>query len=671
MGRLALATLLVACVLAMSGCAKAGASVLGVAPQVVAVVVAVWKARRLHDDRGLQISGAADADQPELTDLGQHVRFFIRKRAEHLLAPPSGGALPHDQAVAEIGRELDLVKQLHTELLGWPDDLETPFLLSTDQPLGHVDLADVVQFYEPAKPDTATAADVSNARGDRRRIAPSIIWRAAALEPALWSPSWDPATVKSSLKLLLDRRLHLVELMNWIVNSGIDPVNTRIGEHGRILPRTGTASWDANELKNNGNGPWHDGLRRTFEYPEINAGQLADAIKDQQQRGIANANWKKMASGLPVWRETLQGPDLQPRDFQWRLRPPAMTGFGRNFPDPHHILVRKQPTFSGPLAALFHQTNDFWDRTWMYCDHVISALHMQSLRFGLRRRAGPAVGDATFDALFDAHTDGWARLRPLLPSQRPTPEMLLGGDPYFLNEPVQDLQVGDHVVFWNSILYPFLHDGAWTLENAVIVELRTPSWIANDPTKGVMLAGHGAEKQASENFQRHVATILDRLLQANRNKVAGQPGPTLATHRSDAPLVRWNPTGDAFTLNGAPTDPWWVRIPFDAPDRTLSRKDTMRTLPDAVDVTDRANAPNIGLPRSCALFPLYFPTHNQKWNSFLERRAGGWTPGAADLQLSDSQFGGENIPGLLLWQQFAPGVPPERPWISAVRPKVG
>ena len=47
------------------------------------------------------------------------------------------------------------------------------------------------------------------------------------------------------------------------------------------------------------------------------------------------------------------------------------------------------------IDHLFAPSTDFWDRSWIYCDHVVAAIHLESVQFGKRRREN---SDVTFNA---------------------------------------------------------------------------------------------------------------------------------------------------------------------------------------------------------------------------------------------------------------------------------
>jgi len=142
---------------------------------------------------------------------------------------------------------------------------------------------------------------------------------------------------------------------------------------------------------------------------------------------------------------------------------------------------------------------------WIYCDHVLASLHIEALRFGKLRRTG---NDTFFNSAVNGHPQGWAELRPLLPPSPGDPRLMADdaskppGEPrLFANGPVRQLQLGDHIVFWNSIMYGLLSDGAWSLENAVVVGVDS-DWSSNDIGDNVHLMGHGTGDTRAERFPR-------------------------------------------------------------------------------------------------------------------------------------------------------------------------
>ncbi len=53
------------------------------------------------------------------------------------------------------------------------------------------------------------------------------------------------------------------------------------------------------------------------------------------------------------------------------------------------------------------------------------------------------------------------------------PNSNLGSDPYFDNEPIaeEDLQIGDHLIFYNSHIFSFISGSEWSLENSVVIDV--------------------------------------------------------------------------------------------------------------------------------------------------------------------------------------------------------
>lgn len=77
---------------------------------------------------------------------------------------------------------------------------------------------------------------------------------------------------------------------------------------------------------------------------------------------------------------------------------------------PYDLLPGPNP--AGAIDHLFTPSDNWWDRSWIFCDHVLAAIHLESLRFGKLRRTN---SDNEFNAAVNNHPRGWAELRPLLP----------------------------------------------------------------------------------------------------------------------------------------------------------------------------------------------------------------------------------------------------------------
>ena len=265
---------------------------------------------------------------------------------------------------------------------------------------------------------------------------------------------------------------------------------------------------------------WLDGVRvRMFEYPLIEA------------RHAANVGAGEVGP-TGTWHLDHAQEYLVYNKFH-RIRGAASTAFvpalGTGFAQtyPHDLLPGGSP--AAAVDELFKPSTDWWDRSWIYCDQVLAAIHIESLRFGKKRRTG---NDNAFDAAVIAHTRGWAQLRPLLPNVPGDPRLMADdatkppAEPrLFSNGPMPQVQLGDHVVFWNSIMYGLLSDGAWSLENAVVVDLQS-DWSSSDIADSTRLMGHGTDETFAGRFREELKRALDKMLAAAR--VRRRPRPLTA-----------------------------------------------------------------------------------------------------------------------------------------------
>jgi hypothetical protein len=237
------------------------------------------------------------------------------------------------------------------------------------------------------------------------------------------------------------------------------------------------------------------------------------------------------------------------------------------------------------------------------------------------------------------------------------------------------VQLGDHLVFWNSIMYGLLSDGAWSLENAVVVGL-TSDWKSNDVGDSIRLMGHGTGDTSAGRFRETVTDLLNTGLRDVRELAKATVGDSAPWLRAAAPLVRWAPFGEAWVdEHGAPQDPWWIRVPFnpsaDWEGRAIGRDATLHTLPDAVEFTVAAGftspPPNAGGGSGGAVyFPLWVPAQEGKWTGYIDRRRNGDVP--STFKLAPMRFDKKNIPGLTVPAQFVPGATKQQ--VYTVRPIV-
>jgi len=236
------------------------------------------------------------------------------------------------------------------------------------------------------------------------------------------------------------------------------------------------------------------------------------------------------------------------------------------------------------------------------------------------------------------------------------------------------VQLGDHVVFWNSIMYGLLSDGAWSLENAIVVDVNS-DWAANDIGDSIFLMGHGTPPTLAGRFREQLADGLNSMLNAARQKAKTTAGDSASWVRNSAPLVRWAPFNEPWVdEHGAPQAPFWIRVPFTAtPDwlgRAIGKPATLATLPDSIEFrsADGMVSPPAagGGPNDAAYFPLWWPAQEGKWRGYLDRRKNGNI--SSTFKLEPVRFDGKNIPGLIVPGEFVPGA--ARPQVYTVRPFV-
>jgi hypothetical protein len=162
------------------------------------------------------------------------------------------------------------------------------------------------------------------------------------------------------------------------------------------------------------------------------------------------------------------------------------------------------------------------NRTLIHCDHLASLLHYRSFAAALgeqefnrrvrtlRDPQNPAAGyiiplNLRWDGFIDIGRRAQQRESMHLYRTEPSTEVRRR----------DDLVIGDHVVFFNHILYDFLMDiagqrGDWRLENAILVDRRGN----NDLFQGhgtPRLTELGMKRELSREFNTIVSAALDEL----------------------------------------------------------------------------------------------------------------------------------------------------------------
>jgi len=323
-------------------------------------------------------------------------------------------------------------------------------------------------------------APAGDARIMRRRLVLSIVHQAAARDPALA----DPANVER-LHRLCDRRLRIVERMLYDV--------------GRV--ERSARRWTRAQISGHAGGPWTDGFDRAFEYPRVPREFFDKACAAADDKCAAPMTGWALAGDIIITVPRTN----RATTAQWR-------------PDPSDAYrldytpaVAGSPKAVDAVNGLFATSADYGARNLLYCDHTIHALHLEALVFAESKRGTP--GNTNWlDGVVKSKPPGWLRLHHALGTagvDNPDPGLYLGGrgEPAFfehISVGFQDLEVGDHLIVYNHPAYDraTLH-GAWTLENAVVVQT----------VPELLVQGHGTSQLSMADARRvmldYFRTALD------------------------------------------------------------------------------------------------------------------------------------------------------------------
>lgn len=561
--------------------------------------------------------------------------LFLRKRIAYLRSknPSWDNESGFPSYQSRIGAELDAVDAYLTDRLGTLDAPGPVGGARDPSPdLKHIDLEDAARAQTVT--DAATqATNTARFIAVRRERVRQIAWRAAALHPDLWSS--PDASLTASLRLpamheIVDRRLRVVEQMSYRDDTRDFPVSAQTWTLGGA------------------GGPWKDTFRTVmFEYPWVFETAAFDA-------GLAAAGLS-VAALAPTFTPDAayptqldyHGPDPLMSDI--RMRPATAADWTRP-PPPNTYPILLKPggraasaVFddfipSGmPVDASFE---DFWQRSWIYCDHMIAALHLEALRFGHRRRTG---SDADFDAACAA---GDVKLPPLIPEEgKPTATVLMAGaDPYFEGVAIapDELELGDHLVFWNNWFVRLIDLSAFGLENSLVMDWLDPDMHVHGlPASSkyqVRLAGHGMPPTAEAAYLDAMAAALTESFQAAMDAVDSAPGGVKVVTVTSRPvafdIVEWAPYGEAFT----PRTPWWIRLPLSLTADAVNPggytiAQALNAFPKsvAVDLAHGQVPPPIGPPHAAdyldsIYIPLFEPNHPDLiggWAQYIAKKNAG------------------------------------------------
>jgi hypothetical protein len=561
---------------------------------------------------------------------GSAAKHYLDRRVLYLTQKNSGWAAESGfpSLIARIGSEMTQVAALVDE--------RTTTLTGTDPVTpAHRDLQDAAKHLTTSGPSDISDQAKRNVTARKHRIA-QIIWRAFAIVPELWAggdSTLAPTLQKPGSTEILDRRLHSVEVL--ILNDD--------GDMG---------AWSVS----NATSGWKDGQRTSmFQYPTIAFGDSADFL------GALNSAGLTVAGLAPDWNQTPIEIDYK---LQTRVRPEA---FGDWVWDDGNYVLTLNAGVAGATAleemipsaaAIDPKFEDFFERNWMYCDIMLAALHLEGFRFSRLRRTGS-------DNDFNAATAAGVTLRPLIPgSGPPAVNILMTNAAQWFEAvaiPHDELQVGDHLIFWNNQFVRFFLGSAWGLENSFVTGIGPDGY-------QVMLAGHGMpetnEKDFAEDLARQMRNSFNTLRIGLNTKGASGPLPPFlgftARGNIKSQVVNWAPFGELFgpadasvvlQVKGA----WWIRLKLaqlhDSTQPAPSITDALAMIPKSVRVdTSRMTPPTLPAGdfqadyQESIYLPLSVPAGaHQGWTTYLSHPS----PAAA-VPLVDLILDGSMVPGFFL-----------------------
>jgi hypothetical protein len=580
----------------------------------------------------------------------RHKAFFARRRTLYLCQDnPTWGAEPGWPSLfARLDAEHDAV-QAFVQLKRGTRSAPGPLGGGADtNPAPHLDLKDL------AKVKTTTSARVARRRAAkyldlRRQRVPAIVWRACAIHQQLWRAS--PALDTAALSQVLDHRLRVVERMNFQIASAGALVGSDRRERLRF------------ETGGNPQGPWRDDFRiRMFEYPRVPA-SLASVI------GAASiAEWDEPLLPRHLW----QWETARRRRLHYvgggttiiRFAPTTAADWTASAPHLYLQWLTGVPPGTA-LDRLFVPREDWWQRNWLFCDQVVASLLVEGLLLALRRR--PPGGEGLFNALAPRQSPSYIALSGMLNPDATDDRNLLisdgADDPYFDKTLVleDDIQVGDHLIVWNSFLYASISRGEWQLENSIVIDADVDPLTGEASRQRLRLQGHGIAAKRYSDYLDEIAGQVRSVLREMRSVVRDQPaGPFLPWNAVPFRLMRWDPYED-FPDPGA----WWIVLPVpDSSSRRFWRTEdeATRMLVKAVG-PERSPGPGYHVPPfgpPAVFFPLFEPfmrdraasRANQGWSEYFARRRAGPLPRTP--KLIDVRIDGSIMPGLFFRGQGTP-----------------
>ena len=618
---------------------------------------------------------------------------FFRRRGEAIAAlVPSWIAAPNQPDLrARLEAEYTALDAFLTSQVG-KGSIKGPLLPvlggngSLDKTPKHLDLKDLARRRtgEDANGKTVKSRAEQLSWGRLIKVH-GIVWRAGALRGEIWTDTPGPGRTGATLapdvlNEMVDRRLRTIERMQYQVSG-------RGQERDDDFLGAGALGW-GKAFKNQGSGafgPWVDSFRvRLFEYPRVvgttaelegkidpaHGGRIGDPDADKYLPHIHD-NSTHATANPPADHKHWEWNSAAKARLEWRVVHGSVNTAGpsvREFRFPHtlHDDWQAKPTFQytiglappagrtgaqavDDLFDLARPVTDWWERTWLWCDHTICALHVEAFLFGLRRRLGIAPGEARFNKLVtgsgppDIPAGGITPYVTLTAPVGLTEPVNLGnllahiGSPYFDSALTSDddLELGDHLIFWNHRLYGLLTKGDWRNENCLVMNFDVDASSGKTKRSTLRLQGHGVPVRLYAGFQKEIADKIEGGLLAAQNEVINKASasPAELPFRK-AKIVRWMPYPDinrVKTPGGATVSiqPYWIEIHKDKTDVPAPPGGTAAHLAAILAVygktfADRTSpAANYVAPPSTDA--VYFPLFEPKFA--VERNAGGKASG--------------------------------------------
>lgn len=658
--RVARACVLVLLLATLAGCGSSDGFTSPVPPAMIASIIEYFRS-----SRGWYFKKTKKSEKETLSRTYRHMGFFVHRRAAWIGEDQGWITHAYEQNLRDrVGNELDQVIAYVAGKLG-NEDNRGPLWGGTDPTSpNHLDLADVARTHTSMT--SAPKGRRSQYLERRRKRVEAIAYRATALHDELWTPPLDQltATLKTAeLDLLLDRRLRSVERLDFEIASA-----AALGKRN---------AWQLADA----DGPWVDGFRvRYIEYPRVAPTKFfvpvlgaANIAEPDDPDFDAGKDWK--------WSQSKRRLEYNVGPRPAAHFPPPIVEDITKHEDYQLLFTPPTRTAAEVIDLMFTPSTDFWGRSWIWCDHALSALHIEALRFGLKRRNG---NDSDFNNLVSPLAHGYIRLGAFVDGGDQGHLLADDDGPYFANLDVTganhdrgglkvpDLEIGDHLIFWNSYIYGRLDAGDWRLENTLVMD------IDSDPARGSLhlremeLQGHGTALTKYAKYVAEIAQQLDEVLDDMREKIdrAYAADPTvewLKWGKVHQRLVRWSPY-ETFPGRGA----WWVRIGLIDSDRIGPHWPTIEAALKGMPGTYRDLLPAdrgagyVMAPTTTPIeipsvyFPLWAP--KQGWRQYFEKRrlnASYRRPVLTETVKTT----GDMMPGLYEYGQDKP--------FAVVRPKVG